>query len=134
MIDRVVVDFVKTFGRPGIFMGVEPKMERLDRNDPNSEQVQSRDKNGGGLKWTATVALKYQANGREKKEILSITLLSPSAPCTNIHEGQTVMVEGLEMGVMPQEKGFSQFWSAAAIRPVQVNAPQGQAVPAVSRQ
>jgi hypothetical protein len=121
MIDRVVVDFVKTFGRPGIFNGCEAKMERTVKDDPNSPEVQGRDRNGGGLKWTALVAVKY---GRNKNEILSITLVSPSDPCTNIHLGQTVVVEGLEMGIMRQEKGgFSQFFSATALKPVQVTTP-----------
>jgi len=42
MIDRVVVDFDKTFGR-GIFLSCEPKMTRADKNDPKSKQEQARD-------------------------------------------------------------------------------------------
>ncbi len=78
LIDRVVIDFVKTFGRPGVFNGCEPKMERSDKLDPNSPEVQGRDKNGGGLKWTALVAVKH---GRNKNDILNITLVSPTDPC-----------------------------------------------------
>ncbi len=117
LIDRVVIDFVKTFGRPGVFNGCEPKMERSDKLDPNSPEVQGRDKNGGGLKWTALVAVKH---GRNKNDILNITLVSPTDPCANIHMGQTVIAEDLEMGTMKQDRGgFSQFWSAAALRQVQ---------------
>ena len=127
-IERAVLDFVKTFGHHGIFNGCEPKMER--KSDPIAPEVQARDKNGAGLKWTALVAVRTQRN---KNKILSITLVSPSDPCANIHLGQTVIVEGLEMGLMPQEKGVSQFWSASAIKPVQVQAPQAQPTAAASR-
>ena len=87
MIDRVVVDFVKTFGRPGIFLAVEPKMERADKSDPNSQQVQARDKNGDGLKWLATVVVVVKSFDREKYENLSITLTAPTQPCANIATG-----------------------------------------------
>jgi hypothetical protein len=116
LIERVFVDFVKTCGRPGVFNGCEPKMERSDKNDPNSPEVQGSDKNGGGLKWTALVAVRH---GRNKNDILSITLVSPTDPCANIHIGQTVVPEDLEMLTMKQDKGgFSQYWSAAALRQV----------------
>ena len=137
MIDRVVVDFVKTFGEPGIFLGVEPKMQRTDRDDPKSPQEQARDKqNPQELKWIASVAIKIKNFQKEKKEILGVTLSSPSQPCTNVQIGQTVVIEGLEMGIMKQERGngFSQFWSAAAIRPVAVQAQAQQAQAAAARQ
>lgn len=134
-IDRVAVDFAKTFSGPGLFLGVETKMERADKNNPNSEEVQGRDKNNGSaLKWTATVAVKYKAFSKEKSEILSLTLVSSSQPCSDLSLGQPVMIEGLEMGIMRQDRGgFSQFWSAAAIRPVRVQASQAQPASAVSR-
>jgi hypothetical protein len=131
MIERAVLDFLKTFSRPGIYNGCEPKMERLDKNDPNSPEAQGRDKNGGGLKWTALLAVKH---GRNKNEILSITLVSASDPCANIHVGQTVIAEDLAMGIMRQDKGgYSQFWSATALRPVTVPSQQGQHAPAAQR-
>ncbi len=121
MIDRVVVDYVKTFGQPGIFLGIEAKMTREDRTDPKSKQVQASEKNGGGLKWTATVALKVKTFEKEKIENLSITLTSPTQPCANVSVGQTVVIEGLEMGIMKQDRGgFSVFFSAAGVRPVSV--------------
>ena len=128
IIDRVVVDFVKTFGRPGIFLAVEPKMERADRNDPNSQQVQARDKNGGGLKWTVTVAVVVKSFDREKYENLSITLTSPTQPCAHMQPGQSVVIENLEQGLMVQNGRVTQFWSATALKPVQV-AAQAPAVP-----
>jgi hypothetical protein len=122
MIDRVVVDFVKTFGRPGIFLAVEPKMERADRNDQNSQQVQARDKNGGGLKWTATVAVAVKSFDRDKYENLSITLTSPTPPCANIATGAPCMIDGLVQGLMAGNKN-PQFWSADGIRQVAAQAP-----------
>ncbi len=126
MLDRVVVDFARTFGRPGIFLAIEPKLERADKSNPNSQQVQARDKNGGGLKWTATVAVAVKSFDREKYENLSITLIAPTQPCANIAPGAPVMIDGLEQGLMKQSNGFSQFWSAAGVRQVTV---QSQASP-----
>jgi hypothetical protein len=122
MIDRVVVDYVKTFGKPGIFLSCEPKMVRENKDAANSKQVQGRDGNGS-LKWTATIAMSVKVFDREKYENLSITLTSPSQPCAGIQPGQPVVIEGLEMGLMPGNKN-PQFWSAAAIKPVQVQARQ----------
>jgi hypothetical protein len=122
MIDRVVVDYVKTFGQPGIFLGCEPKWTREDKADPKSKQVQASDKNGGGLKWTATVAVKTKAFEKEKIENLSITLTSPTQPCANVPVGQMVVIESLEAGFMKQERGYSIFFSAAGIRPVSAQA------------
>jgi len=119
MIDRVVVDFVKTFGRPGIFLAVEPKMERADGNDKTSQPVQARDKNGGGLKWTATIAVAVKSFDRDKYENLSITLNAPTQPCANIATGAPVMIDGLVQGLMPGNKN-PQFWSADGIRQVTV--------------
>ncbi len=121
MIDRIVVDFAKTFGRPGIFLAIEQKMERADRNDSNSQQVQARDKNGG-LKWTATVAVAVKSFDRDKYENLSITLTAPTQPCANIAPGSPVMIEGLVQGLMAGNKN-PQFWSADGIRQVAVQAP-----------
>lgn len=122
MIDRVVVDYVKTFGRPGIFLALEPKMERADKSNQNSQQVQARDKNGGGLKWTATVAVAVKSFDREKYENLSITLTSPTQPCANIAPGTPVLIDGLAQGLMKNSNSFSQFWSADGIRQVTVQA------------
>jgi hypothetical protein len=123
MLDRVVVDFARTFGQPGIFLGIEPKMTRSDKNDPKSEMVQGREKDGNGLKWTVTIAVKIANFDRVKTENLSITLTSPANPCAALQMGQPVVAEGLEMGVMKQEKsGFSQFFTATAIKPVAVPA------------
>ena len=128
VIDRLVVDFPNTFGKPGIFLAVEPKMQRSDKDNPNSQQVQGRDSHGG-LKWTATVAVAVKSFDRERYENLSITLTSPTQPCSNIAPGSPVLVEGLEQGLMLGNKN-PQFWSAAAIRPVAAPAPARTPVPA----
>jgi hypothetical protein len=126
MIDRVVVDFDKTFGR-GIFLGVEPKMTRADKNDPKSEQEQARDKNGVP-KWTATIAVKVQAFEKAKMENIAIAILSAQKPYAALPVGSAVIVEALEMGIMKQDRGgFSIFFSAANIRPaVPERAASGQ--------
>ena len=122
MLTRVVVDFVKTFGRPGIMLSIEPKMVRKDKDNPKSEQVQGSD-DEGNLRWVVTVAVPVQAYDREKFENLAITVVSKTQPCTNVAPGQSVMVENLEMGVMKSEKGgYAEFFSASAIRPVQAQA------------
>jgi hypothetical protein len=126
MLDRVVVDFVKTFGRPGLLLAVEPKMVRVDKDDPESEQVHGSD-DQGNLKWSVTIAVPVKAYAREKFVNLTITVASRSQPCANVPPGQTVIAESLEMGIMKQEKsGYAVFFSAAAIRPVQLQPPQVQ--------
>lgn len=119
-LDRVVVDFIKTFRRPGILLGVEPKLVRKDKDDPNSEQVQGSD-GEGNLKWIVTMAVPVKAYGREKFENLSVTVNSPAQPCSGVSIGQTVIAEGLEMGIMKQDRnGYSVFFSASTVRAVQL--------------
>ena len=117
MIDRVVGDFDKTFGR-GIFLGVEPKMTRADKNEPKSEQLQARDKNSV-LRWTATIAVRVQAFENAKMENIAVAILSPQKPYAALPVGSSVLVESLEMGIMKQDRGgFSIFFSASNIRPM----------------
>ena len=126
MINTVFVDFAKTFGK-GIFLGIEPKMQRVDKADPKSEMVQGNDSNGG-LKWTATIAVRVQQFEHAKMENITVTITSPKKPCEAMPIGTMVTVEGLEMGTMKQERGgFSQFFSAENIRPaVQERVAAGQ--------
>ncbi len=74
-------------------------MERADGNDKTSQPVQARDKNGGGLKWTATIAVAVKSFDRDKYENLSITLNAPTQPCANIATGAPVMIDGLVQGL-----------------------------------
>lgn len=116
MINSVYVDFAKTFGK-GLLLGIEPKMTRADKNDPKSPQVQAHD-NNGNLKWTATVAVQTQSFENKKYENIAITIHAPKKPYEAIPPGHAVIIEGLEMGIMKQDRsGFSIYFSAENIRP-----------------
>jgi hypothetical protein len=121
LVDRIVVNVAQTFSGPGYFHGCEPKMVRKDKADPNSEQVQGKDASGA-LKWTALVLLKQRTFDKEVPVTLSITLKSATHPCAQLHEGQPVVIEGLEQGLMVQNGHVTQFWSATSLKPVQVTA------------
>ena len=115
-IDRVFVNFEETFGK-GIFLGVEPKMTKVNKNDPKSPLEQAHDANGV-LRWTATIAVKLQAFETAKMENIAITILSPQKPYERLPIGSSVVVESLSMGIMKQDKGgYSTFFSALNIRP-----------------
>ena len=123
-LSRVVVDFIKTCGEPGILIDVTPKMEPKDKDNPKSEQVQGTDAEGN-LKWTCTVSVSVPGLTKKVHEHLAITLISKTKPCTTIPEGSRVIVDDLTMGTMKAEKtGYTQFFSASAVRPVSVQAPQ----------
>ncbi len=126
MINSVFVDFARTFGT-GIFLGVEPKLTRSDKNDPKSPMVQANDGNAK-QKWVATVMVKVQRFEQAKKENLEVTILSAQKPYAALPVGSSVMVEGLEMGIMKQDRGgFSTFFTAENIRPAtQERAASGQ--------
>jgi hypothetical protein len=116
MINRVIVDFVKTYGK-AMLISIEPKMTRTDRNNPKSPQVQATD-DSGLLKWTVTVSVPVQGFEKVKQENIEITVNAPNRPYNAIPLGHYVIVEGLEMGIMKAEKmGFSVFFSAENIKP-----------------
>jgi hypothetical protein len=117
MIDRYVVDFAKTF-TGAMLIAIEPKMTRADKNNASSDQVQARDGNGVP-KWAITLAVQTKSVNT-KFETIAITVISPNKPYGAIPPGTPVMVEQLELGIMPKDKGgFSVFYSAEAIRPLQ---------------
>lgn len=125
MIDRYAIDFPKTFGG-AMLLGTEPKMQRADKNDPKSQQVQAHDKEGV-LKWTVTLAVQTTSFDTTKFETIAITVTSPNRPCEGVQPGMPVMVEGMELGIMPNQRaGFSVFYSASAIHPLHP-APSAQA-------
>ncbi len=133
MIDKVFVDFGRTFGS-GVFLGVEPKMARKDKNDPKSEQVQARD-NDGNLKWAAAIAVKVQGFGKSKQEVLSVTLSSPTEPCAGMPMGEAVKLEGMELGIMKNEKGgFTVFFVAEDIVPAAIGRAKGAPASSVANQ
>ncbi len=118
MIDRYAIEFHKTFGG-AMLLGIEPKMQRADKNDPKSESEQARDKNNVP-KWTVTLAVQTKSFDNTKFETIAITVTSPNKPFGAIPPGSQVTVEGLEMGIMPQARGgFSTFYAAESIRAVQ---------------
>jgi len=125
VIDRYVVDFAKTFGG-AMLLGIEPKMQRSDKNDPKSDMEQAHDK-AGVLKWTISLAVQTKSVNA-KFETIAITVTSPNKPYGAIPPGTPVTVEMLELGIMPKDKGgFSVFYSAEAIRPLQpARAASGQ--------
>src|SRR6266496_4826037 len=118
MIDRYSINFEKTFGG-AMLLGVEAKMTRADKNDAKSAQVQARD-SAGTYKWVVTLAVQTKQFDNTKYENIPITVVSPNKPYEAITPGTPVTVEGLELGIMAQSRGgFSVFYSAEAIRPVQ---------------
>jgi hypothetical protein len=129
MIDRVYVDFGKTFGQ-GVFLGVEPKMVRSDKQDPKSVQVQAKSADGVS-KWTAIIAVRYQNFDRVRTENLNLTLTDRNQPCADMAIGQSVTLEGCELGIMKNERGgFSVFFSAVAVHPALAVAAANGAVSA----
>src|SRR5258708_22369985 len=101
-----------------MLLGVEAKMQRSDKNNPKSDMEQAHDKDGV-LKWTISLAVQTKSVN-PKFETIAITVTSPNKPYGAIPPGTSVTVEMLELGIMPKDKGgFSVFYSAEAIRPLQ---------------
>jgi hypothetical protein len=125
-IDRYVVDFNKTFGG-AMLLGIEPKQQRSDKTDSKSPMEHARDKDGVP-KWTVSLAVQTKNFENTKFETVQITVTSPNKPYGAIPPGSPVTVEGLELGIMAQSRGgFSVFYSAQTIRPLQpARAASGQ--------
>jgi hypothetical protein len=118
MIDRWIVDFDKSV-EGAMLLSVEPKMTRVDKNNPKSDQVQARDKDDVP-KWTVTLAVQTKSFENTKFDNVLITITSREKPYGAIQPGTPVTVEGLSVGFMAQARGgFSVFYSAEAIRPLQ---------------
>jgi hypothetical protein len=117
MIDKYVIDFNRTFGGAMLLL-VEEKMQREHKDDPKSNMVQAQD--NGVLKWTITLAVQTKLRDKSKLENIQVTIVSPNKPYEAIPPGTAVTCEGLEVGIMPQQRGgFSVFYSCEAIRPLQ---------------
>ncbi len=117
-LDRFFIDVPHTLGG-AMFLGIEPKMLRGDKNGASPEQAKDKD---GNLKWSCTLAVQVKSFDTIKYVTLPITVSSPSKPYTNIVPGTPVTIEKLEAGVMAQAKGFSIFYSIESpqcIRPLQ---------------
>src|SRR6266702_4829794 len=132
MVDRWIVDFDKSV-EGAMLLSVEPKMQRSDKNNAKSPQVQARDKDDVP-KWTITLALQTKSFENTKFENISITITSREKPYGGIQPGTPVTVEGLAVGFMAQARGgFSVFYSAEAIRPAQRVLPSQPARVAVNQ-
>jgi hypothetical protein len=124
LINNVFVDFARTFGK-GRLVAIEPKMVRANREDPKSPMVQASDGNGN-LKWTANISVPVKMFETVKHTNIEITIHAPKKPYEAIPLGHEVVIEGLEMGILKQDRGgFSTFFTAENIRP----APQERVAP-----
>jgi hypothetical protein len=91
-------------------------MVNAERDNPQSEKVQGRDKSGN-LKWSVMLVVEFEAFGQTKHDTINVTLTSKEKPCQGIQPGSKVVIERLVLGVMPQKGGVSAFYSANAIKP-----------------
>src|SRR6266480_7551939 len=100
-----MINFVQTFGA-AMLTGVDAKMQRVDKDNLKSAVEQARDKEGV-FKWTVTVTVQTKSFDNTKTTYvnLPITVTSPARPCGAIPPGSGVVVEGLELGIMPRDKG-----------------------------
>jgi hypothetical protein len=117
MLDRVVVDVPATFD--GIMLrGCEPKMQRKEKDNPNSEQVPAQDKNGVP-KYTVYLSVETKSSFDKKQfDEMEVTVTSPRNPVEGIPMGSYVTIERLTEGRMPIGKGraVTIFYAADAIR------------------
>src|SRR6266581_6343851 len=97
MLDRIVVDVAQTF--VGVMLrGCEPKMQRKERDNPNSEQVPAQDKNGVP-KWTVYLSVETKSSfGKKQFDEIEVTVTSPKSPVESIPMGSYVTIEGLTQG------------------------------------
>lgn len=117
MLDRFYIDFNKTVINARLEK-VERKMERSDRNDPNSPMRHAQDKDGVP-KYTAHLSVETNNFDKTKFDHIAITVASREKLDEVLTEGK-VMVEGFSLGTMPQGKNtYSIFFMADAIRPLQ---------------
>jgi hypothetical protein len=136
MLDRIPVDAKALVGV--MLRYCEPKTQRKDRENPNSEQVPALDKNGVP-KWTVILSIETLSPfGKRQHDDIEVTVTNPKNPCDGIAERSDVSVVGLTLGMMPLGKGkaVTIFYTAEAIRPLQPAqiAQPGQATRVVSGQ
>ncbi len=114
----IIVDVPKTY--VGMMLrGCEPKTQRKNKEDQNSEQVPALDKNGVP-KWTVYLSVETKSAFNKKQfSDMEVTVTSPKNPCEGM-EGSYVTVEGLTLGMMPIGKGkaVTIFYTADAILPL----------------
>jgi hypothetical protein len=118
MLDRIPVDAKALVGV--MLRYCEPKTQRKDRENPNSEQVPALDKNGVP-KWTVILSIETLSPfGKRQHDDIEVTVTSPKNPCEGIAERSDVSVVGLTLGMMPIGKGkaVTVFYTADAILPL----------------
>jgi hypothetical protein len=119
MIDRIPVAPEAFVGM--MLRGCEPKMQRKDRENQNSEMVPAQDKNGVP-KWTAYLSVETKSSFDKRQfDDIEVTLTSPKNPSEGIPDRSDVTIVGLTLGMMPIGKGkaVTVFYTAEAIRPLQ---------------
>ena|SRR2546430_3559709 len=119
MLDRIPVAPEAFVGM--MLRGCEPKTQRKDRENPNSEQVPAIDKNGVP-KWTVYLSVETKSSFDKRQfDDIEVTLTSPKNPCEGIPDRSDVTIVGLTLGMMPVGKGkaVTVFYTAQAIRPLQ---------------
>src|SRR5947199_10581986 len=88
--------------------------------DQQSPMEQAKDKNGV-LKWTVYLNLEAKSTGKKKFENITITVTSPNKPFGTIPLNSPMIIENLQLGTMPREKGggYNLYYACESIRPVQ---------------
>lgn len=104
-INTLAIDFSRQFDGQAIFMGVGPKMVRVDAEgkrstDMKAAKVQDMDKASNQPKWSVRLAVEVEAFGEMRQELINITLTAQTQPCTSMAMGEVVTVEGLYAGVL----------------------------------
>ena len=98
-------------------------MTRANREDPKSPMVQANDGNGN-LKWTVAISVPTKVFEITKHVGIEVTINAPKRPYEAIPIGSSIIVEGMEMGIMKADKtGYSTFFSAENIKPAPPERP-----------
>jgi hypothetical protein len=125
MIDRWSIDVEESLVG-ALLLKTEQKMQRSKKDDPNSPMVPAHDKENVP-KWTVHLSLEARSFESTKFANIQVTVTSPKQPCEGMPQGTPVIVQGLELGLMPRGNsgngGFSVFFLAEAIIPRQSAQP-----------
>lgn len=119
MPNRYAIDVPHTFSG-AMLVAVQPKLQPVNRDNPQGPMEQAKDKEGVN-QWTVSLSMEVKTpdNPKARHENLDVTVSAPEMLYQKLR-GLDVIVEGLEMGIMAQQRGgFSVFYSAKHIRPAQ---------------
>jgi hypothetical protein len=118
MFDKLYADVNRTI-KSATLLKVERKMERSDRNDPNSPMKPAQDKDGVP-KYTVHLSVETSSFDKTKFDNIQVTVNSRDNLVEAFPTKCDVVVLGLAIGLMPQGKStYSVFFTADAIRPLQ---------------